>query len=79
MRTLQVGYTVPNTIADKLGLSNTRIYLQGQNLLTITGYSGIDPALSSFNSNGGGDQIAGMDFGNYPSSKIIQFGINANF
>ncbi len=79
MRTLQVGYTIPNTIGDKLGLSNTRIYLQGQNLFTITGYSGIDPALSSFNSNGSGDQLMGMDFGNYPTSKIIQFGINANF
>lgn len=79
MRTLQIGYTLPNTIADKIGLSNTRIYLQGQNLLTITGYEGIDPALSSFNSNGSGDQLMGMDFGNYPQSKIIQFGINANF
>jgi len=79
LRTLQVGYTFPKNIADKIGLGNTRIYLQGQNLLTITGYSGIDPALSSFNSNGSGDQLMGMDFGNYPSSKIIQFGINASF
>ena len=79
LRTLQMGYNIPKTIADKIGLSNTRVYLQGQNLLTITGYSGIDPALSSFNSNGSGDQLMGMDFGNYPSSKIIQFGINANF
>ncbi len=79
LRTLQIGYRIPKTIADKIGLSNTRVYLQGQNLLTITGYSGIDPALSSFNQNGSGDQLMGMDFGNYPSSKIIQFGINASF
>ena len=84
LRTLQIGYTLPADILGKIGLGNTRIYLQGQNLLTITDYSGIDPALSSFglNNNNGinaSDQRMGFDFGNYPQSRIIQFGINAAF
>ncbi len=76
LRTLQIGYTIPNDVLDNIGMENVRVYLQGQNLLTVTGYSGIDPALSSFET---GDQRRGFDYGNYPSSKIIQFGINASF
>ena len=79
MKTLQIGYTLPKEILGKVGLGSARIYLQGQNLLTFTPYSGIDPTLSSFNDNGRGDQRMGFDFGNYPASKIIQFGINASF
>ena len=76
MRTLQLGYTLNNDLLNKIGLGSARIYLQGQNLLTFTPYSGIDPALSSFRR---GDQRRGFDYGNYPQSKIIQFGINASF
>lgn len=76
MRTLQLGYTLGEDLLSKVGLGSARIYLQGQNLLTLTGYSGIDPALSSFNR---GDQRRGFDYGNYPQSKMIQFGINASF
>ncbi|MEL6924196.1 MAG: hypothetical protein AAFO94_09120, partial [Bacteroidota bacterium] len=76
MRTLQLGYTLNSELCQKIGLENARIYLQGQNLLTFTKYSGIDPALSSFRR---GDQRRGFDYGNYPQSKIIQFGISAGF
>ena len=48
LRTIQVGYTLPSDLLESVGFSNVRLYLQGQNLLTFTGYSGIDPALSSF-------------------------------
>lgn len=76
MRTLQIGYTLPNDILSRAGLGSARIYLQGQNLLTFTGYEGIDPALSSFSR---GDQRRGFDYGNYPQSKIIQLGVNLSF
>jgi len=84
LRTLQIGYALPADILNKIGIGSARIYLQGQNLLTFTDYSGIDPALSSFGlgDNNGinqSDQRMGFDFGNYPQSKIIQFGINASF
>lgn len=76
MRTLQLGYTIGDDLLQKAGIGSARIYLQGQNLLTLTGYSGIDPALSSFRR---GDQRRGFDYGNYPQSKMIQVGINASF
>ncbi len=79
MRTLQVGYTIPGSSLGNSGIGSIRVYLQGQNLLTLTGYEGIDPELSSFNVNGNSDQNAGFDFGNYPSNKVIMFGVNATF
>ena len=79
MTTLQLGYTLPKNITDDIGMGSLRIYIQGQNLLTISGYEGIDPALSSFGVGGNSDQRAGFDFGNYPTSKVIMFGVNASF
>lgn len=43
MKTLTLGYTLPSAIREKLRMTNARIYVQGQNLFTITNYSGADP------------------------------------
>lgn len=43
LKTLTLGYTIPRKIQDKLLLKNARVYLQGQNLFTVTRYSGADP------------------------------------
>ena len=70
---LQIGYKLP----DNLGFfSGQRIYLQGTNLFTITDYSGLDPAMSNF---GRSVTEAGVDFGNYPSNRVLQAGINLTF
>lgn len=80
---ITLGYTLP---ADKiLGMESLRVYIQAQNLFTITKYSGIDPALSNVN---GGVQVdnqnqndgwTGFDLGNYPSSKSFVIGANVRF
>jgi TonB-dependent starch-binding outer membrane protein SusC len=81
MRSLQIGYTLsPGVIP---GLRNARIYVQGENLFTITGYDGLDPSLPTANISSGGadvrDQFMGIDRGVYPSSRVISLGINATF
>ncbi len=43
LKTLTVGYTLPRAIQQKLSLSNARVYLQAQNVFTITNYTGADP------------------------------------
>ncbi len=43
MKNLTLGYTLPEPVRKKLRLSNARVYLQGQNLFTITKYTGADP------------------------------------
>jgi TonB-dependent starch-binding outer membrane protein SusC len=79
---LQVGLKVPNSFTKKLGMSSARVYLQGQNLFTITKYSGVDPAVSNANIGNAGnvnDQTTGYDNGNYPANKIVTLGINLEF
>jgi hypothetical protein len=76
-QTMTLGYTFPKIKA----ISKLRVYLQGQNLFTITKYKGIDPAVSSVNIGNGqqNDTWAGYDFGNYPSSRVFMVGVNATF
>jgi TonB-linked SusC/RagA family outer membrane protein len=82
-KNIQLGYTLPNTLLTKLGVSRLRLYLQAENLFTITGYSNIDPALPHINVDNNGvnviDQSAGIDRGTYPANRIISFGVNASF
>jgi TonB-linked SusC/RagA family outer membrane protein len=78
MKNLTLGYTLPNKVVSKIGLSNARIYLQGQNLFTITKYSGIDPEVTSVGSTPG-STVLGVDQGNYPMSKMYQIGLNFGF
>ena len=83
LRNLQVGYTFPGAVLNRVGMSNLRIFLQGQNLFTITGYSGIDPALPAISTNQAtgnvADQSAGIDRGTYPTNRIFSFGVSASF
>ncbi len=43
LKTLTLGYTLPESVRAKLKLQNARIYMQAQNLFTITSYKGADP------------------------------------
>ncbi len=81
LRTLELGYTL-----DTPGLEwmdNMRFFLTAQNLLTITGYSGYDPDISS--ARGGRAGLAnpllarGLDVRAYPNSRTFLFGVQANF
>jgi TonB-dependent starch-binding outer membrane protein SusC len=82
LQNLQVGLRLPKTVYSKLGMSGARVYLQGQNLFTMTKYSGIDPAVSNANIGNSGnvnDLRSGYDNGNYPSNKMMTVGVNFEF
>ena len=68
LRTLQVGYTVPMK-----GFEKIRLYITGQNLFTLTNYSGREP---EFN---GGFFTSGEDPEDFPSIRTIAMGINLSF
>ncbi|MBL7739949.1 MAG: TonB-dependent receptor [Chitinophagaceae bacterium] len=56
------------------GISNLRVYATGNNLLTITKYSGIDPEINQ------GGVSPGIDYNNfYPKTRTIMFGVNITF
>lgn len=68
LRNLQLGYT----ISKAKYFSKLRIYIQANNLLTITKYTGIDPEIST-----GSATNAGVDFGgNYPIARNLLLGIS---
>jgi len=80
LKNLQFGYTIPEKALKVIGLSRVRVYVSGTNLLTLTGYSGLDPEMTvSDNSKGEGDPAAGVDWGTYPSAMQLMFGMNINF
>jgi len=83
-RVLQIGYTLLPSTVNKIGIDRVRIYVQAQNLFTITNYSGLDPELvPSLSNNGSGlNQSAafGIDYGAYPNNqKQYVVGINLTF
>ena len=81
MRNLQLGYNIPEKWAR--WTTATRVYVQGENLFTITGYSGLDPSLPTANVFGAAgdirDQFRGVDRGVYPSSRTFSLGITTSF
>lgn len=75
-KTMQIGYTFPAKTLSKLGLSRLRLYVQGQNLFTITDYSGSDPDLIDV---GRGDIGLGVDHGRVPNPRQFLGGLNITF
>jgi len=71
LKMIQIGYSIPTAIINKIGLQKTRFYLTGENLFTFTKYSGYDPEI------GGG--VMGIDRGFYPQAKTVMLGVNLQF
>ena len=71
LKNLQLGYTLPKSLVSKIGLQNLRVYVSGENLLTITSLEKvIDPELAGYGWQGGMS---------YPLSRTYSFGLSVNF
>ena len=70
-----LGYTFPRKWMEKIGLQTLRLYVTGANLYTFTKYTGFDPEVSTF----GNGLTPGVDFGAYPRSRSVVFGVNVSF
>jgi len=78
LKNIQVGYTLPKKIVEKVGLGRVRAYINAQNLFTLSKNSFIDPESTEFNNNmNGGD--ATNSGRNYPTLKYYGFGIDIEF
>jgi len=81
IKNLQLGYTVANSITEKVKIQKLRFYVAAQNLLTFTKYTGLDPEIGTYNyGNSTSSLNMGVDAGGtYPQARTWQFGINASF
>lgn len=68
LKNVTLGYTLPESITRKASLASVRFYMSGQNLYTLTKYSGFDPEVSG-----------GVDNSNYPITRTISFGLDIKF
>jgi TonB-linked SusC/RagA family outer membrane protein len=79
MKNIQVTYTLPRALITRMGLNSFRVYVQSQNLFTITKYSGMDPEINLRNFTAGNDRQLGVDGGAYPTAKQYVVGVNLSF
>jgi len=73
LRSITLDVQVPERLLARYGLTNTRAYITGSNLVTWTHYSGFNPDVSSL---GIGNVNRGIDVGQYPLAKTITIGVN---
>jgi TonB-linked SusC/RagA family outer membrane protein len=73
LKNIQIGYTFPDRLFNRI--QNIRVYLSGQNLLTLTKYRGYDPEIGS----SGSPLVVGDDYGYYPQARIVTAGLRLNF
>ncbi|MFI5157971.1 MAG: SusC/RagA family TonB-linked outer membrane protein [Sphingobacteriales bacterium] len=79
LKNIQLGYKLGKNCLKVIGMSSARIFVSAQNLLTFTKYTGLDPEQYNNSNNGSTPQAVGIDWGTYPSSRVLTAGINANF
>lgn len=75
-KNIVLGYTFPRSLASKAKLTSARIYIQAQNLVTFTKYSGLDPEVNTFN---GSNTALGTDFLTFPQARTFTGGVTLGF
>ena len=74
MKNIQIGYTIPRTVLNRIQANNWRVFISAENLFTLTNYTGADPeigAMSSFD--------IGIDRGIYPHARTFRLGTTISF
>ena len=82
LKSVTLGYSFPIDLITRLKLSAVRIYVTADNLYTWTKYSGLDPEVSIYGQSGdsAAKNIAtGVDYGSYPQTRQVIFGLNLTF
>ncbi|MBO7575245.1 MAG: TonB-dependent receptor [Bacteroidales bacterium] len=76
IKQIQLGYTLPRNLTKKIAISSLRAYVSLDDWFTFTKYPGLDPETSHAGSSASG---LGIDYGSYPISKKLVFGVNVSF
>lgn len=65
---LTLGYQMPKSLTERIKVDTIRLFVQGQNLLTITDYNGLNPEM----------ETGGVDLNGTPRARILSVGLNVN-
>ena len=76
LKNIQLGYTLPSKVTERAGIKKARLYVNAQNLLTLSKESWVDPESSEFDSNMNG---AANSARNYPTLRYYGFGLDIQF
>lgn len=76
LRNLTISYNIPKSLLKTIGVNNFEIYCSGNDLLTITGYSGYNPEVSR---NGNSESYRGIDYNSYPATTSVFVGVKTSF
>ncbi len=74
VKNVQLGYTLPERVMQRLQIGKCRVYVAASNLFTFTKYSGLDPEIGTR-----GTLEIGIDRGFYPAARSFMAGVNINF
>ena len=78
LKNITLGYTFPKRLLEKWRIENLRLYMNLQNLYTLTKYQGFDPEVGASTQDSTGLTF-GVDNGRYPSPMTCSFGVNLTF
>lgn len=76
LKTLTLGYTLPKSATERIGIRKARVFMSGYNLWTLTGYSWYDPEVNMFD---GSNTALGTDFLSFPQARSLVFGLSLGF
>lgn len=76
LKSATLSYMVLNDNPKFKAIRRLSVYVTGQNLITLTKYSGFDPEVNAFGSSA---VSMGIDYGTYPQSRSVVFGLNVEF
>ena len=76
LKNASLGYTFTNDFLTKIHAKKLRLYVSGENLLTITKYAGLDPEANYYDND---NTKQGIDYGTYPPVRTFLVGLNVTF
>jgi hypothetical protein len=76
VKNIALSYYLPKSLTSKARLDDMKVYVNIQNMWTLTKYTGLDPEVGASQTN---DNVFGLDNGRYPAARVFTFGLNVSF
>ncbi len=79
LRSATLGYTLPQSVSQKMKMRSAQVYLRGTNVFTLTKFTGYSPEVGSTSDRSENPILNGIDSGTYPVPSIYSLGLNVSF